>query len=252
MVTSSYEGTPRANRIKRFLMRVPQPASVMGTFEDGKTKKVKISAQSRYKWADATKLLYDCISIVALDADGEELRELPIGADDEAELHEDAVEQERHGVVTEFRSVMAKEVTGLVREIARAMVEVSDRAAARHETHMTTAFNALVGLVSAQGQVSANALRQLMQAHRALNAAQPAPTQPAQDEDMITRLLMSQVLSGAGVGPSPMMATVPGGNGNGATSIQLTPEVIASFMQRFQNAPAPAADPEPTPEDDGE
>lgn len=248
MVTSSYEGTPRANRIKRFLMRTPQPASVLGVFEDGKEKKVKIAAQSRYKWADATKLLYDCVTVTALDADGEELRSLPIGPDDEAELHEDAIEQEKQGVMTEFRAVMAKEVTGLVREIARAMVDVADRAASRHESHMTTAFNSLVGLVQAQSAVSTNALRQLMQAQRALATPQQSGG-GGDDGDMLTKLLMTQVLSGAaGMGGNPGGAAP---SGNGATAIQLTPETIAAFMQRF-STPAPAAEPEAPAEEEDE
>lgn len=236
MVATSYEGTPRAVRIKRFLMRDPQPASVAGLDAEGEKKTVKISAGSRYKWSDATKLLYQCVQITALDAQGKELRTLPIGPDDDAELHEDAVTEARAQVSTEFRSVMAREVTALVREISKAMVEVADAAAQRHSDHMTTAFNALVGLVQAQAQLHRGAVSQLAQLQRALGTVHGQQPQLG-GEDAVMQQLMMSVLNGGGGGLAPQQQN---GNGGGV-GIQLTPDVIAQLAQRFMGGGAPAA-----------
>lgn len=250
MVATSYEGTPRAVRIKRFLMRDPQPSSVKGVDAEGETKTVKISVGSRYKWADATKLLYQCVTITALDPQGKELRQLPIGPDDDAELHEDTVSEARAQVSTEFRSVMAREVTALVREISKAMVEVADAAAQRHSDHMTTAFNALVGLVQAQAQLHRGAVSQLAQLQRALGSVHGQLPGAPQSEDAVMQQLLMTVLNGGGGGMQPAQQNGNGGGGG----IQLSPEVLASLAARFMGgaAPPPAAPVEPTiePEDE--
>lgn len=248
MVATSYEGTPRAVRIKRFLMREPQPHAAIGIDGEGEKKTVKIVAGSRYKWSDATKLLYDCHTITAVDQANKELRVLPIGPDDDAELHEDAAEHRATSVMTEFRAVMAREVTGLVREIARSMVEVADHAASRHEAHMTTAFNALVSLVQAQAELHNGAIRQIGTLQRALTAG--AGAGPQQSEEGMTQQLIMSLLSGAPAHGAPT---------NGGPSIQLSPDVLASLAQRFMGgmgggAPAPTQtiDPDPATETEDE
>jgi hypothetical protein len=249
MVATSYEGTPRAVRIKRFLMREPQPHSAVGVNGEGEKKSVKIVAGSRYKWSDATKLLYDCHTITALDQQSKELRVLPIGPDDDADLHEDAVEQRGSSMMTEFRAVMAKEVTGLVREIARSMVEVADHAASRHEAHMTTAFNALVAIVQTQSQLAGDSMRQVNSLQRALTAA--ATGGPQQSEEAMTQQLVMSLLNGAGGGASHA--------GNGGPSIQLSPDVLQSLAARFMGGglggsptPVQTVEPDPATEQDEE
>lgn len=254
MVATSYEGTPRAVRIKRFLMREPQPHAAIGIDGEGEKKSVKIVAGSRYKWSDATKLLYDCHTITAVDAQNKELRVLPIGPDEGAELHEDAVTERSSAVMTEFRAVMAREVTGLVREIARSMVEVADHAASRHEAHMTTAFNALVSLVQAQAELHNGAIRQIGTLQRALTAG-AAAAPPMSDEGMTQQLIMS-LLNGAPLGGAP----AGNGGGNGGGSIQLSPDVLQSLAARFMGAmgggggaaPTQTIDPDPATEHEDE
>lgn len=203
-------------------MREPQPHSAIGADADGEKKTVRIVQGSRYKWSDATKALYDCVAIQAVDAQKAELRVLHIGPDDEAELHEDAVETSRKSAMEDFRAVLAKEVTMLVREVAKCMVQVADSAATRHQDAMATAFNALVGVVQAQGQLSNNAVKQLLQMQRALGsngAAQPS------EEQMTQQLLMS-VLAGQGGG-----VPTNGAPTNGA--ITLDAATLASLAQQF-------------------
>jgi hypothetical protein len=244
MVATSYEGTPRAVRIKRFLMREPQPHSAVGVNGEGDKKSVKIVAGSRYKWSDATKLLYDCHTVTALDQQGKELRILPIGPDDDADLHEDAATERSSNIMTEFRAVMAKEVTGLVREIARSMVEVADHAASRHEAHMTTAFNALVAIVQTQSQLAGDSMRQVNALQRALTAAATGGA-PQSEESMTQSLVMSLLNGGLGGGGAPHA-------GNGGPSIQLSPDVLQSLAARFMGgggggAPSPVQTVEPDP-----
>ena len=236
-------GDYRLNRIRRWLSRSPQPHTCVGEQSDGQERKVKLT-NGRYRFSDATKALMECVRIIGLDEDGNELRTLEIGKEDAAEIEEEEqARAQRSAELNQFRDLLATEVPNLIDRIAARIESASKVAFEAGAQSYRGAFDSLLGVVKAQGTVATSSMRDNMTLLRTLQAQQlataAAAEAPEQSEQQQLDKLMMQLLAGnAGAGEANGHA--PGGGLD--TKMLMT--LLSQFMSQQQ--PKPPAPPAPT------
>jgi len=208
----------RNTRLLRWLRRKPQPAKLLGETDDGEEVTCAINGTGPATYRDALTVVRECVTIKALDKEGNEIRRIELDPDD-PELR--AEHEQREALRAVSRSgggsvpIISVDLPKLVDNIARNMREVASEAARQHSQATRDGWTAMVGVVNI-------ALKLLVQMESRLDAAVDAATPEQPDEGDQRNGLAMMALQKA--------------MGNGAPN-GVDPNAIASLLQQLQQQP---------------
>lgn len=228
-------------RIKRWLARAPVPASCVAELGDGTTRRVKITT-GRYRWADACRALAGAVRVTALDESGAELRvyepeDLDEQPDDAPEVPNQP-KTEKLGELHEFRAMLAIEVPALVKDIAHSIVEASRVSSEQHAAGYKGAFEALLGVVQAQGKLASSSINDQLKLLRSLQNLQPA-AEEGDPNDALAAMLIQQGLGGAAQNGNGNGHAAPTAEGLAGLLSKIDPQILGALVQQLTKPNAP-------------
>jgi hypothetical protein len=211
--------------LRRWIGKIqPVPKTVIGEMPDGVKKKIAIGV-GRYKYQEAVNALTSARVVTAFNGEGEQQASIEM---DEAEAAAfEALEEqvsERRDVET-FRAILATELPALIDKIAQRFESGFTRAYEAGTASNRAAFDSLVGVVKAQGQLASGSIRDQFSLLKSLREAYTANGEAA--------------AAGAGDPMDGIMLQLLMGGQNanlGDIISKMDPATLAAIMAKMQGA----------------
>jgi hypothetical protein len=209
--------TPRGHKILRFVRRKPIPHKIVGETLAGEEVKVVVSGDSAAGLADTVEAVNDCTSLKAVDREGNLIRKLELGPNEELEDDEqEATSKQRPG------TVISIDVCRLVDNIAKNFREVATASANQQASAFKEGFAAMTSVVNL-------CLTMLLRADTRLEEVEEKALVNAEGKespkDALVRMAMQRAMGGH-------PGAVPPNGGNGA-GMPVPPEMIRAIMSQL-------------------
>lgn len=233
---------PRHRKITNWLRRSPLPAKIRAENELGDEKTVNAWVDGRCKWTDVCNAVLDCVLLVALDDQGNVIRELPLPPiDEDPDLQtRQQLEAEHKEATANVRMpgrepIISIDVPALVRSVADAMKDVAKTAAQQNADAHAAGFQAMTNVVTlclgilqrVDQRLEEREERTLeLEQERAKLLEQPEGDEQQNSRDVLLQAALQQALGG---GQAP-----PNGEPNGHTNGNaVDPATVARLVELF-------------------